>query len=147
MLNRHLATNGINFRYIASKWCPLLMSIAHIWLYRPVKSNQKSRLVHKPVITLSMDTSCVWLSAYAIKSAWVLVWAMWDFAKTAIYVCDPAWEMGTKRTCLHNITYLLFGKRYWRSVSCIMFPKHWCISGEHFVKIPCLCKKLLNFKL
>ena len=57
--------------------------------------------------------------------------------------------MGTKQTCWHNITYLLFGKRYWKSVSCIMFPTHWYTSSENFMKIQlCLWKLLhtLNYK-
>ena len=40
--------------------------------------------------------------------------------------------MGTKHNCSQNTTYLLYGKRYLKSISCIMLPTHWCTSSKSF---------------
>ena len=74
MANRHLAKFGIGFRSTGSNWCPLLVpSVGATWSFVTFqackRAVRKSRLVHlrSSLITLCMDTFCVWLLAYAIK--------------------------------------------------------------------------------
>ena len=55
--------------------------------------------------------------------------------------------MYTKYTRLYKTEYLHCCTSYLQSASCTRLCRNDCISGDKFVKIPCLHKKLFNFEI